>query len=109
MRDWLIALCGLTPQVVTETLWALRHQRPPILPEKVSIVTTKSGRNVCERLLFGKKGKLASYWREYVGPRTTIQRTRAPEYSSECGPEEEGIKMDNEEWRGSSLLVTLWN
>ena len=65
MRDVLIALCGLTPQVVTETLWALGQQRPAIVPEKVWIITTQSGRAACERLLFGKDGKLASYFREY--------------------------------------------
>jgi CRISPR-associated protein (TIGR02584 family) len=75
MRDVLIALCGLTPQVVTETLWALGQQRPAIIPEKVWIITTKSGREACRRLLFGKNGKLASYLREY--PSSRIVR---------CGP-----------------------
>jgi CRISPR-associated protein (TIGR02584 family) len=70
MRDMLIALCGLTPQVVTETLWALGQQRPAIVPEKVWIITTQSGKAECERLLFGKKGKLASYLREYPSSRT---------------------------------------
>ncbi|MDP2605291.1 MAG: CRISPR-associated ring nuclease Csm6 [Deltaproteobacteria bacterium] len=79
MRDVLIALCGLTPQVVTETLWALGQQRPAIVPEKVWIITTQSGREACERLLFGKTGKFASYFREYppsrpirCGPSTVI-------------------------------------
>ncbi len=75
MRNVLIALCGLTPQVVTETLWALGQQRPAIAPEKVWIITTQSGREACERLLFGKSGKLAAYLREYP-PSRTIQ----------CGP-----------------------
>jgi CRISPR-associated protein (TIGR02584 family) len=65
MRDVLIALCGLTPQVVTETLWALAQQRPPVVPQEVRIVATRSGKEACERLLFGKQGKLASYLREY--------------------------------------------
>jgi CRISPR-associated protein (TIGR02584 family) len=75
MRDVLIALCGLTPQVVTETLWALGQQRPAIVPEKVWIITTRSGREECERLLFGKNGKLACYLREYPSPQTV-----------QCGP-----------------------
>jgi CRISPR-associated protein (TIGR02584 family) len=65
MRDVLIALCGLTPQVVTETLWALAQQRPPVVPQEIRIVATRSGKEACERLLFGKQGKLASYLREY--------------------------------------------
>jgi len=61
----LVALCGLTPQVVTETLWALRQQRPPVVPKEIRIVTTRSGRDACERLLLGKRGKLAAYLKEY--------------------------------------------
>ncbi|MBM4260794.1 MAG: TIGR02584 family CRISPR-associated protein [Deltaproteobacteria bacterium] len=75
MRDLLIALCGLTPQVITETLWALAHQRPAVVPHEVKVVTTDSGKAACERLLFGKKGKLASYLREY-----------APSRKIRCGP-----------------------
>jgi len=73
MRDLLIALCGLTPQVVTETLWALRRRHPPIVPEKVLIVTTQSGKDVCERLLLGAKGQLTAYVRDYPD-RPSIRR-----------------------------------
>jgi CRISPR-associated protein (TIGR02584 family) len=65
VQDVLIALCGLTPQVVTETLWALRHQDPPVVPERLLIVTTESGKQACAQLLLGRRGKLASYLREY--------------------------------------------
>lgn len=69
MRDVLIALCGLTPQVVTETLWALARQRPAIVPDKLCIITTESGKEACERLLLGKRGRLASYLKEYPSSR----------------------------------------
>lgn len=70
MRDVLIALCGLTPQVVTETLWALRQQIPPVVPAEIWIVTTRSGREACDRLLFGKNGKLKSFLKEYPSSRS---------------------------------------
>jgi CRISPR-associated protein (TIGR02584 family) len=69
MRDLLIALCGLTPQVVTETLWALGQQQPAIVPREIWIVTTQSGRAACEARLFGKNGQLTSYLREYASTR----------------------------------------
>lgn len=65
MRDLLIALCGLTPQVVTETLWALGQQRPPIVPQELWIITTQSGQQACQRALLGPQGKLAAYFRDY--------------------------------------------
>jgi len=65
MRDILVALCGLTPQVVTETIWALGRRVPPIHPAEIWILTTDRGRQVCESLLLGPNGALAAYAREY--------------------------------------------
>jgi CRISPR-associated protein (TIGR02584 family) len=65
MRDVLVAVCGLTPQVVTETLWALHRRSPPIHPSEIWILTTRAGRDECLRTLLGPKGALARYVREY--------------------------------------------
>lgn len=65
MRDVVVAVCGLTPQVVTETLWALSHRTPPIYPVQIWILTTQAGRDQCLRALLGSKGALARYIREY--------------------------------------------
>jgi len=73
MRDVLVALCGLTPQVVTETLWALARRTPPVYPAEVWIVTTKAGLRICERRLFGRRGALARYRRDH---RSTTQPLR---------------------------------
>ena len=37
----LIALCGLSPAVITETVWALAHESPAILPDRVIVLTTR--------------------------------------------------------------------
>lgn len=65
MPDVLIALCGLTPQVVTETLWALHHRTPPIDPVEIWILTTKAGRKACLEKLLGTNRALAQFVREY--------------------------------------------
>jgi CRISPR-associated protein (TIGR02584 family) len=65
MHDVLIALCGLTPQVVTETLWAFARRLPPIHPAEVWILTTRTGRTRCLDALIGSNGALAQYVREY--------------------------------------------
>lgn len=65
MRDVLVALCGLTPQVVTETLWALHHRNPPVHPAEVWILTTKAGREACLEKLLGANRALAQFVREY--------------------------------------------
>lgn len=40
----LIAAVGLSPAVLTETLWALAHSEERILPERVIVLTTQTGR-----------------------------------------------------------------
>ena len=43
-RRILVAVTGLSPQIVTETLYALAHeQTPPFIPTEVRIITTKEG------------------------------------------------------------------
>lgn len=65
MQDVLIALCGLTPQVVTETLWALHHRTPPIHPTEIWILTTQEGAKACRAKLLGTNGALARFVHEY--------------------------------------------
>lgn len=78
MRDVLVALCGLTPQVVTETLWALGRLVPPIHPAEIQILTTERGRELCLAHLLGPGGALARYARDYrlgaKSPRCTPDR-----------------------------------
>lgn len=39
----LLAVSGLTPQVVTETLYAIVHRDPPFVPTEVHVITTAEG------------------------------------------------------------------
>jgi CRISPR-associated protein (TIGR02584 family) len=43
-RRILLAVTGLSPQVVTETLYALLHQSPPFLPTELHLITTREGK-----------------------------------------------------------------
>lgn len=51
-RRILFSTIGQTPQVVTETIWALREKRnPPWRPHEVHVVTTSYAfRQICEAL-----------------------------------------------------------
>lgn len=64
MRDVLVALCGLTPQVVTETLWALARRAPPVHPTEIWILTTQAGRKACLEKLLGANRALARFVHE---------------------------------------------
>ncbi|GGG15796.1 hypothetical protein GCM10010964_00110 [Caldovatus sediminis] len=47
----LLALAGLSPQVVTETIWCLAQGPSPRLPRRITVLTTGAGREVAEKLL----------------------------------------------------------
>lgn len=52
-----LAVTGLSPAIVTETLWALAHQDPPVIPQRVSIVTTTAGAVAAEEQLFTRQAE----------------------------------------------------
>jgi CRISPR-associated protein (TIGR02584 family) len=40
----LLSVTGQSPAVLTETVWALAHEKPPIIPHRVVVITTTEGR-----------------------------------------------------------------
>jgi CRISPR-associated protein (TIGR02584 family) len=54
-RRILLSVCGLSPQVVTETLFALSQQQtPPFIPTEVHLITTTEGAQRAELALLSK-------------------------------------------------------
>ncbi len=45
----LVAGVGTTPAVLTETVWGLAHQTPPVVPDEIVVLTTQTGRQRLER------------------------------------------------------------
>jgi CRISPR-associated protein (TIGR02584 family) len=67
-RRVLLCVVGLTPQVVTETAWALCTQEPAFEPSEIHIVTTADGRALIELALLGPHGRLAALARDLGRP-----------------------------------------
>ena len=54
-RTILIASMGTSPAVLTETVWALAHQKKPIVPDEIVVLTAMSGKErLCDELLSGE-------------------------------------------------------
>lgn len=47
----LLVIAGLSPQVVTETIWALAKREPPAIPQEIVLLTTRQGEAEARRLL----------------------------------------------------------
>lgn len=71
MRTVLLAVCGLSPQVITETLFALHQQGRQI--DAIRILTTREGKAACIANLFGTgDGQYYQYLTEYGISRNSI-------------------------------------
>ncbi|GBD26338.1 hypothetical protein HRbin30_01670 [bacterium HR30] len=64
----LVFVAGASPQVITETVWAL-CQRRPVPRTKIFVLTTTSGRDHIERALLSRGGAWAALRREYPAAR----------------------------------------
>jgi CRISPR-associated protein Csx14 len=64
MKNILLAVTGLSPQVITETLFALHQSKKTV--DAVHIITTRDGKEmIYATLLSGKKGRYYQYLDEY--------------------------------------------
>ncbi len=52
MPTTLIAVSGMSPAIITETLWALAQESPAVVPDDVVIITTTKGQADIKRDLF---------------------------------------------------------
>ena len=47
----LLSVTGQSPAVLTETVWALAHEKPAIIPHRIVVITTTEGRDTLVREL----------------------------------------------------------
>jgi len=66
-KEILIFVAGTTPQIITETIYALSQKAPSIYPDEIFIITTSTGRKRIEDTLL-KQGVLKRLVREYSFP-----------------------------------------
>ncbi len=66
MKKILLLVSGMSPQIITETLYVLITQSPQWVPDEVHLVTTLQGRsNALDQLLNPKTQVFASLLRDY--------------------------------------------
>lgn len=62
----MLCVAGLTPQIVTETLYALLHRTPPETVDEIRVITTLKGRDKIMRdLLDTQTGKFYEFCRDF--------------------------------------------
>jgi CRISPR-associated protein (TIGR02584 family) len=98
----------MTPAVLTETIWALAHENPPVIPDRVVAVTTSKGKDLMERELFMPVAKNDdTLWqtlrREILGPKYQSDGRLSHEYEVISAPNAKtGRKEPLEDFRTSA-------
>ncbi len=72
-KDIYVFITGSTPQVITETIYALAMKKPPVYPDGIFIVTTCKGKALAEKALFDR-GILKKLTDEYDLPPIDIKQ-----------------------------------
>ncbi len=68
-RNILIAVVGMTPQIVTETLYALLTQKPSVRIEEIHLISTTSGiESIQKKLLIPGEKILYQFFEDYKIP-----------------------------------------
>ena len=73
-RDILICVAGATPQIITETIYALSRKDPPVHPEELYIITTLTGMEVIKEALIDR-GILSRLIEEYGLPHIPLDES----------------------------------
>ena len=90
-RRLLVAVVGMSPQVVTETIWALIKERR-FCPDEVRLITTCNGRNRALRdLLDPTEGRFHAFCRDYG----LVGKIRFDEDSITVIQDDEGRELDD--------------
>lgn len=63
-REVFIFVAGTTPQIITETIYALINQNPPVHPDEIHIITTTQGKNLIKKNLI-ETGRFKEFCKEF--------------------------------------------
>lgn len=108
-RRVLLCVTGLTPQVVTETLYALFHGNENELPTEIHLITTANGRNRARRdLLDPVDGKFHQFCKEFnVDNRISFQTKNIHVIRDQYDEELPDIRTPQENECAADLIMKL--
>lgn len=66
-KEFLVFVIGTTPQIITETIYALSQKDHPVYPDQIYIITTTAGKTSIEKSII-EKGILDNLCKEYSIP-----------------------------------------
>ncbi|GAB63422.1 MAG: TIGR02584 family CRISPR-associated protein [Candidatus Jettenia sp.] len=104
MKDILICVAGATPQIITETMYALSRNIPPVFIRELYIITTSYGKQLITDILI-KQGILRRLIEEYKLPDISFTEDCLVVIKSHDGAPLQDIR-DNKENEAAGDIIT---
>ncbi|MCX7974437.1 MAG: CRISPR-associated ring nuclease Csm6 [Candidatus Aminicenantes bacterium] len=94
-KEIFIFVAGASPQIITETIYALAQKKPPVHPDEIYIITTAHGKKIIIQALINE-GILNSLCCEYGLPLINLGEENFIVPVDEHGQEIEDIRTDKD-------------
>jgi len=105
-KEVLIFVAGTTPQIITETIYALSQKDIPVYPDEIFIITTSTGRRRIENTLL-RQGILRKLIREYNLPDIDLTEDSFLVVRNREGKEIDDIKDESESEIMGDMITSL--
>jgi CRISPR-associated protein (TIGR02584 family) len=107
-RRILLAACGMTPQIVTESLYALAvRNNIPWLPTEIKLITTRNGRERARLTLLEGERWLHRFYEEYNLPPAQFDLDSVEVLTSESGEPLEDIRTPADNRRAADQIANF--
>lgn len=105
-KEVLVCVAGATPQIITETLYALANKNPPVYINEIYIITTAVGKKLIEENLL-KKGILNKLLDDYNLPSIKIDENSIIVIKDRNGFEIDDIRNESESEATGDLITSV--
>lgn len=108
-RKILLCLTGMSPQIVTETLYALSVQNSPVwIPTEIHLITTSEGSMLAHKVLLNPEtGKLCQFIRDYGLPMIRFDPEFMHVLEDRHGHQLADIRSDEDNEDAANFIVEL--
>lgn len=97
---------GASPQIITETIYALSQKKPPVYPDEIFIIATGHGKKVIYKALI-EDGILDSLIREYELPPVILKEENFVVPHDQYGQEIEDIRTEKDNEIIADLITSF--
>jgi CRISPR-associated protein Csx14 len=105
-REIVVFVIGSTPQIITETIYALSQEDPPVQPDEVYVITTSHGRKKIEGGLL-KDGLIGDLFQEYDLRPVELTNSSFILISDDRGKEIDDIRSEQDNRHTGDAIASL--